>query len=198
MPPLQLFFAIHDVTPFHLTRLKRAEALFEKWGVEKILYLLVPNYHGAHRADRDANFRTWCHRKRPFEIEWCQHGYFHVVTQHAASVATAGISQRPGRSRRASGRQHAVRRRRVPAPLARVAARPADPADAKSSAARSIASRPVSSRRNGWATGTWSKFSPSWDTPGPRTITRFAIWPAAGGAGRRSSPGPPAAHGASK
>jgi uncharacterized protein len=86
MPPLQLFLAIHDVTPFHLNRLKRAEALFEKWGVEKILYLLVPNYHGAHRADRDPNFRTWCHRKRPFEIEWCQHGYFHIVTGHAASV----------------------------------------------------------------------------------------------------------------
>jgi uncharacterized protein len=86
MQPLQLYFAIHDVTPFHMNRLKRAEALFEKWGIEKILYLLVPNYHGAHRADRDANFRAWCHRKRSFEIQWCQHGYFHVVTKQAASV----------------------------------------------------------------------------------------------------------------
>ncbi|HEX4146097.1 MAG TPA: DUF2334 domain-containing protein [Pirellulales bacterium] len=86
MPPMQLFVAVHDVTPFHLTRLKRAEALFEKWGIEKVLYLLVPNYHGAHRADRDAAFRAWCHRKRPFAVEWCQHGYFHIVTKHAASV----------------------------------------------------------------------------------------------------------------
>ena len=86
MPQLQVFFAIHDVTPFHLTRLKPPEALFEKWGIEKVLYLLVPNYHGAHRADRDATFRAWCHRKRSFAVEWCQHGYFHVVTEHLASV----------------------------------------------------------------------------------------------------------------
>jgi uncharacterized protein len=86
MQPPQVFFAIHDVTPFHLARLKRAEALFEKWGIEKALYLLVPNYHGAHRADRDPAFRTWCHRKRSFAVEWCQHGYFHIVTEHAASV----------------------------------------------------------------------------------------------------------------
>jgi hypothetical protein len=84
--PLELFFAIHDVTPFHLNRLKRAEVLFEKWGVEKILYLLVPNYHGAHRADRDADFRAWCHRQRAFEVQWCQHGYFHIVANQAASV----------------------------------------------------------------------------------------------------------------
>ncbi len=58
----------------------------KKWGVEKILYLLVPNYHGAHRADRDAKFRTWCHRQRLFAVEWCQHGYFHAVTQQLASV----------------------------------------------------------------------------------------------------------------
>jgi predicted deacetylase len=86
MTPHQLFFAIHDVTPFHLNRLKRAEELFQQWGVEKILYLLIPNYHGAHRADRDAAFRAWCHRQRPFQVEWCQHGYFHVVSEHAASV----------------------------------------------------------------------------------------------------------------
>ena len=47
MPPMQVFFAIHDVTPFHLDPLKRAETLFEKWGIEKVLYLLVPNYHGS-------------------------------------------------------------------------------------------------------------------------------------------------------
>ena len=33
--------------------------------------------------------------------------------------------------------------------------------------------------RNGWATGIWSKCSPRWDTRGPKTITRSAIWRAA-------------------
>jgi len=46
----------------------------------------VPNYHGAHRADRDTAFRNWCRRQRPFAVRWCQHGYFHAVTKHDASV----------------------------------------------------------------------------------------------------------------
>ncbi len=79
MSTLRVFFAMHDVTPFHRQRLERAEALFEKWGIEKVLYLLVPNYHGAHRAERDAAFQAWCRRSRQFEVQWFLHGYFHLL-----------------------------------------------------------------------------------------------------------------------
>jgi predicted deacetylase len=74
-----VFFAMHDVTPFHRERLERAESLLEKWGVKKLLYLLVPNYHGAHRADENPAFQTWCRGSRPFEVQWFLHGYFHLL-----------------------------------------------------------------------------------------------------------------------
>lgn len=75
---MQLFFAMHDVTPFHQQRLERAEALFAEWGITKVLYLLIPNYHGAYPADQDITFRQWCRRPRPFAVEWFLHGYYHL------------------------------------------------------------------------------------------------------------------------
>ena len=47
MSDLRVLVAMHDVAPFHRQRLERAEALLAAWGVKKVLYLLVPNYHGA-------------------------------------------------------------------------------------------------------------------------------------------------------
>jgi len=86
MPGLNLFVAMHDVTPFHRERLDRAETLLARWGVKKILYLLIPNYHGAHRADQDPEFQKWCRAPRSFEVQWFLHGYFHLVADETASV----------------------------------------------------------------------------------------------------------------
>ena len=62
--------ALHDVAPFHLDRVRRAEALMARAGVEKATFLLVPDFH--HRGDsaKDERFVKWCRGPHPFEIEW--------------------------------------------------------------------------------------------------------------------------------
>jgi predicted deacetylase len=75
---MKLLFAMHDATPFHLERMRRAEELFAAWGVQQATYLLVPDYHGQARSDRSPEFLRWCHRQRPFEVHWCLHGYYHL------------------------------------------------------------------------------------------------------------------------
>ncbi len=99
---------------------------------------------------------AWCHKKRPFEVEWCQHGYFHVVTKHAASVERLEHHQglvaaggHPVGSPLADEGEFA-------ASFARVAPRPVDPGPRDLPPHPAIATRPVLSRRNGWAIGTSS------------------------------------------
>ncbi len=72
--------SLHDVTPFHLPRLQRAEAVLEDLGVEQVAYLLIPDYHGFSRADTP-EFIDWCRRERPFKVEWVLHGYYHRETE---------------------------------------------------------------------------------------------------------------------
>lgn len=72
-----VLLSLHDVAPVHQARIERAEALFAAWGVEKITYLLIPDYHRHGQSDTDA-FATWCRRPRPFEIDWFLHGYYHL------------------------------------------------------------------------------------------------------------------------
>jgi uncharacterized protein len=73
----RVLLSLHDVTPAHLARLVRAEALFHELGVSRVTYLLVPRYHGAWCADRDSDFVRWCRDPRPFAVEWCLHGWHH-------------------------------------------------------------------------------------------------------------------------
>lgn len=58
--------------------MERAESLFREWGVSKITYLLVPEYHGGYPGAGNAAFRAFCLRPRPFGIEWHLHGYHHL------------------------------------------------------------------------------------------------------------------------
>jgi hypothetical protein len=77
MPGLKLLLSLHDVTPRHLVRLARAEALFRELGVTHATYLVVPRYHRAWAIETDSGFRTWCRGPRPFTVRWCLHGYHH-------------------------------------------------------------------------------------------------------------------------
>jgi predicted deacetylase len=72
-----LLLSLHDVTPRHLVRLTRAEALFRELGVTHATYLVVPRYHRAWAIETDPGFRAWCRASRPFSVRWCLHGYHH-------------------------------------------------------------------------------------------------------------------------
>jgi predicted deacetylase len=69
--------SLHDVTPRHLERLQRAETLFCELGVRHVTYLLVPRFHGHWNVEGDVAFQEWCHRPRPFTVDWCLHGFYH-------------------------------------------------------------------------------------------------------------------------
>lgn len=73
----ELLCSLHDVAPFHLGRLRRAEAVLERLGVTRATYLLVPDFHGRGRADQDDAFVAWCRAPRPFAVRWALHGYTH-------------------------------------------------------------------------------------------------------------------------
>jgi predicted deacetylase len=73
----ELLLSLHDVAPVHLERLRRAEEVLERLGVTRITYLLVPDFHGRGRADRDPAFAAWLGAPRPFEVRWALHGYTH-------------------------------------------------------------------------------------------------------------------------
>jgi predicted deacetylase len=72
---------LHDVTPRHVERLARAEALFRELGVMYATYLLVPRYHGGWAVEKDAQFLGWCRESRAFTVDWCLHGYHHEETE---------------------------------------------------------------------------------------------------------------------
>jgi uncharacterized protein len=72
-----LLLSLHDVTPRHVRRLARAEALFRDLGVTHATYLLVPRYHGGWPVETNAEFSSWCREPRPFTVHWCLHGYYH-------------------------------------------------------------------------------------------------------------------------
>jgi uncharacterized protein len=84
----RLVISLHDATPFHLDRMRRAEAVFRELGVAKIAYLFVPEYHGGHPAAGDPAFRAWCREAKPFRVDWHLHGYHHLET--AAPAGGAG------------------------------------------------------------------------------------------------------------
>jgi predicted deacetylase len=83
-PGLRLVISLHDVTPFHLERVRKAEAVFRDLGLAKLTYLFVPEYHGGYAAAADAGFRAWCRQERPFAVDWHLHGYHHLEDAETA------------------------------------------------------------------------------------------------------------------
>jgi len=73
----EVLLSLHDVAPFHLERLRRAERVLETLGVRRIAYLLVPDFHRRGASDARPDFLAWCRGPRRFEVEWCLHGYSH-------------------------------------------------------------------------------------------------------------------------
>lgn len=89
-PAPRLLISLHDVTPFHLERIRRAESLYRDLGLAKVAYLLVPDYHGKAPAAGDMDFHAFCRADRPFEVEWYLHGYRHLEDTGASSGGGAG------------------------------------------------------------------------------------------------------------
>lgn len=83
--PRRIVLSMHDATPFHLERMRKAEAVFRDLGVAKITYLLVPEYHGGYPSDRSDEFIEWCRASRPFGVEWHLHGYHHLESPDIGS-----------------------------------------------------------------------------------------------------------------
>lgn len=75
---LKLLISFHDVTPFHMARLEKAESLFRDIDVEKVTYLLIPRYHGSYLSSENPRFMEWCRTARTFRIQWHLHGYHHL------------------------------------------------------------------------------------------------------------------------
>lgn len=73
-----LVISLHDATPFHLERMRRAEGVFQELGIEKVTYLFVPEYHGGYPSAEHPGFAEWCRSPRPFRIDWHLHGYHHL------------------------------------------------------------------------------------------------------------------------
>lgn len=79
----KVLISLHDVTPYHLERLRKAEAFFRRWEVTDIGYLFIPDYHQKDlHADPTltSQFKQWLTAPRPFQVEWFLHGYFHLDT----------------------------------------------------------------------------------------------------------------------
>jgi predicted deacetylase len=80
-----MLVSIHDVMPGHVKRIERAERLLVAAKIDRVTYLLVPNFHGVAPIERHASFRAWCQAPRPFGVDWVLHGYFH-------DAAVAGLT----------------------------------------------------------------------------------------------------------
>jgi predicted deacetylase len=87
---MKLVISLHDATPFHLERMRRAEAVFRDLGVAKIAYLLVPEYHGGYPCADSPEFIAWCRETRPFRVDWHLHGYHHLETPDAGGASASG------------------------------------------------------------------------------------------------------------
>jgi uncharacterized protein len=87
----KLLISLHDATPFHLDRIRKAEAMFGDLGIDKVTYLLVPEYHGGYLSSGDPAFIEWCRTDRPFQVQWHLHGYRHLEdAATGAGSAAAG------------------------------------------------------------------------------------------------------------
>ncbi|MGD2086514.1 MAG: polysaccharide deacetylase family protein [Candidatus Aminicenantes bacterium] len=77
----KILISLHDVTPYHLPRLQKAEQFLTQWGVPKISYLFIPDYHRKnHQLDQVilTAFKQWTAENRAFALQWLLHGYYHL------------------------------------------------------------------------------------------------------------------------
>jgi len=78
---MRFLFSLHDVCPFHLERVKKAQTLFQDWGLKKVSYLIVPDFHEKGRADQQLAFCTFCQEPvANLQRNWMLHGYLHLDT----------------------------------------------------------------------------------------------------------------------
>lgn len=80
----KVLVSLHDVTPFHLERIRQAETYFLHWGISRITYLFIPDYHsklknGEYERERLNAFKRDVLEKEHshLNVEWILHGYFH-------------------------------------------------------------------------------------------------------------------------
>ncbi len=86
----RIIISMHDATPFHLSRLEKAEGLFAEMGLSKLTYLLVPQYHGGYLASNDAEFLAWCRKEKPFQVSWHLHGLLHLESDPSVAGQLPG------------------------------------------------------------------------------------------------------------
>ncbi|NIM16784.1 MAG: DUF2334 domain-containing protein [Candidatus Aminicenantes bacterium] len=97
----KVLISLHDVSPFHLKRIQKAERLLAQWGVTKISYLFIPDYHQNNLYLDEAllsGFNHWVRQKQEnggraqIQVEWVLHGYFHLETgtKKKSKFLTAG------------------------------------------------------------------------------------------------------------
>jgi len=84
----RVLISLHDVTPFHLERVKRAEELFLQMGIGQVAYLLVPEFHHGHACDQSPAFHDFCRRTAPFAIDWMLHGFYHLEEDNPSRDST--------------------------------------------------------------------------------------------------------------
>lgn len=89
-----LLVSLHDVSPYHLPRLERAERLFAAWGVQKITYLLIPDYLGGQRADQSSEFAAFIGARRTFAVDWFLHGCYHLAWNDATNRSLSDLPPR--------------------------------------------------------------------------------------------------------
>ncbi len=89
--PRDLVVSLHDVAPVHLARLRAAESLLRRLGIERVQYLLVPQFHGSYPADEDPAFVAWCAEPRTFAVDWWLHGFYH---EERGPAETASLDRR--------------------------------------------------------------------------------------------------------
>jgi predicted deacetylase len=84
----KILISLHDVTPYHLPRLQKAEQILTQWGVPKISYLFIPDYHRKnHQLDKVilSTFKQWTGENRAFAVQWLLHGYYHLETSNGTN-----------------------------------------------------------------------------------------------------------------
>jgi predicted deacetylase len=86
--------SLHDVTPFHLPRLRRVESLFAELGIKRAAYLFIPDYHTGNPATEDQEFLSWCRAPRVHAVEWLLHGYYHLETTSLPGSQDTGAFDR--------------------------------------------------------------------------------------------------------
>ncbi len=91
----KVLISFHDVTPYHLPRLQKAEQILTQWGVPKINYLFIPDYHRKNQQlDKVilSTFKQWTGENRTFAVQWLLHGYYHLETSKNTNEVSNKLS----------------------------------------------------------------------------------------------------------